>query len=62
MSVRHIRYEREPGEQQARPASNLVYYGIHEWSVLDPEGLIVTAAEQADCNCPDVCERDHERD
>jgi len=36
--------------------------GIQYRTLLDPEGLIVTAAEQADCNCPDVCERDHERD
>ena len=23
---------------------------------------VVTAAEQAECNCPDFCERDHEND
>jgi hypothetical protein len=27
-----------------------------------PETTIVTAAEVAECTCPDFCERDHEQD
>ena len=25
-------------------------------------GYVVTSAEQADCTCPDFCERDHENE